>query len=80
MIEQRDQQATEWLQLNAAARLAGVSRTSLHRAAAAGELPFATIVGERFFTADDIAQWVAARRTAATTAPRGYNASGRVAT
>jgi hypothetical protein len=56
-----DQQAAKWLQLTAAARLAGVSRTSFHLAAAAGELPYATIGRERFFAFDDVVAWAARR-------------------
>jgi hypothetical protein len=61
----RDQQATEWLRLGAAARLAGVSRTTLHYKAVDGEVAYAIVDGQRFFRPDDVAAWARLRRTAA---------------
>jgi hypothetical protein len=54
----QDQQATTtWLQLTAASRLAKVGRTTLHYALTCGELPCATVAGERFILVDDLAAW-----------------------
>ena len=48
--ESHDQQTSgEWLRLGVAARLARVGRTTLHRAAVAGEVAYANVEGQRFF-------------------------------
>jgi hypothetical protein len=54
-------QATEWLKLGDGAPVAGVGRSTLDRAATAGEVPFAVIGGIRFFQRDDLVEWRAAR-------------------
>lgn len=61
----RDQQATEWLRLGAAARLAGVSRATLHRKAVDGRVAYAIVDGQRFFRPDDVIVWARSPRTAA---------------
>jgi hypothetical protein len=47
----------EWLRLTPAAQRADVSRMTLHRAAVAGEIPFAVMAGHRFFAAVDLRSW-----------------------
>lgn len=58
-----------WLRLSQAAELAGVSRVTLHRAAARAEIPFAPTAVGRLFNVDDVNAWAANRRTAAKLAP-----------
>ena len=53
-----------WLRLAEAALLAGVGRTTLHHAAAAGEVPYAVVPGARLFRAEDVEAWASSRRTA----------------
>jgi hypothetical protein len=65
-VDDRDQ-LVEWVQIVAAARLACVSVSTLHRAAVAGEVPFAVVAGKRFFRPDDVVEW-GTRRTAARSA------------
>jgi hypothetical protein len=58
----QDQQTrATWVQLTAGARLAQVGRTTLHHALANGEIPYATIAGERFVLVADLAVWADAR-------------------
>ena len=54
VIEQR---SGEWRQLTAAAAIAGVSYVTLHRAAVAGEIPYAKVAGRRFFAEVDLLAW-----------------------
>jgi predicted DNA-binding transcriptional regulator AlpA len=59
---QNDQQThDEWLRLGATARLAQVARMTVHRAATAGELPYAVVGGWRVFRRIDVDQWAALR-------------------
>lgn len=44
-----------------AARLAGVSRSTFHRAAVAGEVPYVLITDRRYFRTADVFAWRAAR-------------------
>jgi len=57
----RDRVESEWLTLAAAARLAGVGRMTLHRAAARGDLPYADTPMGRLFWTNDVAVWAATR-------------------
>jgi excisionase family DNA binding protein len=52
---------TRWVGLAAAGRLAGVDRTTVHRAASRGELPFAETSIGRLFRCDDVHAWVERR-------------------
>jgi hypothetical protein len=57
-----DQQTNAWLRLAAAARLARVGRTTLHRAAAAGRVLYAIVDGQRYFWSADVLAWSESRR------------------
>jgi hypothetical protein len=52
----------DWLQLTAAAIVAGVGRSTLDRAATAGRVPFATIAGRRWFHRGDLVALRESRR------------------
>jgi hypothetical protein len=63
MTARQDQQTnTRWIQLTAGARLAQVSRMTLHRALVGGELPYAVVGGERFVLLTDVQVWAEQRR------------------
>lgn len=60
MVEQEGQDR-RWLSAGAAARLAGVERTTVHRAAVRGELPHAETNLGRLFLNSDVVAWRAKR-------------------
>jgi excisionase family DNA binding protein len=55
----------EWLTLIEAAEFAGVGRTTLHRAAEAGELPYLPTRLGRLFFVGDVTRWARARQEVA---------------
>jgi hypothetical protein len=59
--EQDQQPHDTWVGPMDGARFAQVSRTKLHYALTAGEIPHATIGGRRLIRLADLAEWVAAR-------------------
>jgi hypothetical protein len=58
---------SDWVKLATAARLAGVGRTSMHDAAARGEIPFAWTDHGRLFKVEDIERWKEEREMATKT-------------
>ncbi|MGH3056618.1 MAG: helix-turn-helix domain-containing protein [Gaiellaceae bacterium] len=53
-----------WLRLAEAARLAGVSRMTIHRAASRGELVYVVVPGPtRLFRQQDVERWATRRGT-----------------
>lgn len=53
--------AEEWLRLDEAAHVAGVSRSTLHRAVSRGEILFTWTALGRLFLYEDVKAWAAGR-------------------
>jgi predicted DNA-binding transcriptional regulator AlpA len=65
----------QWLRLADAAELAGVSRSTLDRAARRDELPQATVAGIRHFLAADVDSWRSRRMSTSHSARRRRQAA-----
>jgi DNA-binding transcriptional MerR regulator len=65
MLTTKTNVQTKWLKISSAAKLVGVGRTTLHRAAERGEivpvLVDGYLGGERLFRVKDLLEWKAAR-------------------
>lgn len=62
MVETQAPRSSGWLRLVDAARLAGVSRATVARAATRGEIAYAASVHGRVFTAEAVRAWAEWRR------------------
>jgi hypothetical protein len=62
MIDDRNRYVRKcYVGSNEAARIAGCGRTTIHRAAVAGELPWAALAGRRVYRVADVEKWRADR-------------------